>query len=525
MPFRPTEITKEHVLNAIEKIKSENIQLIPSTRYDVVIDGIPYPPKEVMRYAHAQLNGDKRWEYSGGQPTFKFLEQMGFEVKTKKGTDPLLSLLERYKSHIKESGLTDEIYKWKLVEQFKGRPNLDTEDFAQEIRGLNFSNLTYGMARAVMVHLVKERPELYRECLKNLLDEDRLLNDRIAEFTKEILKIYREIEGKNADHHDERTIAAFLTYRYPNKYTFYKESYYKKVCDLVGAKSKEKGKKYAHYLELIDDLVSEYIAEDADLLTTVKSLLAEDCFEDRNHKILAQDILYQLLDKTTKPNYWIFQANPKFYDLEAGLQSGLLDNWTVSAHKDKIKVDDKVILWSTGTSAGCYALAEVTEEPTQIDSSPGDHLWKAEDKNSLKAGIKVTHNLMNDPILKERIESIPGLKGLKVGTQGTNFAATKDQYDLILNLIEQKDSPMNETQSSLAINTILYGPPGTGKTYNSIDKAVEIVTGMPSVDHLENKRRFDELRNIGQIEFVTFHQTTLTRILWLVFDQMSSSKA
>ncbi|AFV22353.1 ATPase associated with various cellular activities AAA_5 [Methanolobus psychrophilus R15] len=54
-------------------------------------------------------------------------------------------------------------------------------------------------------------------------------------------------------------------------------------------------------------------------------------------------------------------------------------------------------------------------------------------------------------------------------------------------------------------NIILYGPPGTGKTFNTIDLAVEIVTGN-SASHDENKEIFDSLREEGQIEFVTFHQ-------------------
>jgi 5-methylcytosine-specific restriction enzyme B len=54
-------------------------------------------------------------------------------------------------------------------------------------------------------------------------------------------------------------------------------------------------------------------------------------------------------------------------------------------------------------------------------------------------------------------------------------------------------------------NIILFGPPGTGKTYNSIDKAVEIVTSIKS-NHEESKVIFDKLKKEGQIEFVTFHQ-------------------
>lgn len=54
-------------------------------------------------------------------------------------------------------------------------------------------------------------------------------------------------------------------------------------------------------------------------------------------------------------------------------------------------------------------------------------------------------------------------------------------------------------------NIILFGPPGTGKTYNSIDKAVEIITGIKR-NHEDSKVIFDKLKKDGQIEFVTFHQ-------------------
>lgn len=74
---------------------------------------------------------------------------------------------------------------------------------------------------------------------------------------------------------------------------------------------------------------------------------------------------------------------------------------------------------------------------------------------------------------------------------------------------EIEESPMDNVENVL--NQILYGPPGTGKTYNTINKALEIV----DPEYLENniddrlslKERFDELKGQGQIGFVTFHQS------------------
>ncbi|MBN3573578.1 McrB family protein [Vibrio neptunius] len=61
------------------------------------------------------------------------------------------------------------------------------------------------------------------------------------------------------------------------------------------------------------------------------------------------------------------------------------------------------------------------------------------------------------------------------------------------------------------LNTILYGPPGTGKTYNTINKALEIVEPefyySHSDDRVAIKKRFDELLKSNRIGFVTFHQS------------------
>lgn len=71
--------------------------------------------------------------------------------------------------------------------------------------------------------------------------------------------------------------------------------------------------------------------------------------------------------------------------------------------------------------------------------------------------------------------------------------------------ISEDATKIKGSQQKIANNIILFGPPGTGKTYNSIDKAVEIVTGIKS-NHDDNKIVFDRLKKEGQIEFVTFHQ-------------------
>ncbi len=80
---------------------------------------------------------------------------------------------------------------------------------------------------------------------------------------------------------------------------------------------------------------------------------------------------------------------------------------------------------------------------------------------------------------------------------------------------EEKTMP---TKKDIPLNQILYGAPGTGKTYNTVIKALEIITGKTydlSNDMQERKEQykeylteFNELKAWGQIEFVTFHPST-----------------
>ena len=418
--------------------------------------------------------------------------------------NPIRSMIEDYKKHIAETQLKDEEYKWELVEKYKGRPNLEVKDLLEELKGIKYDNLMYAMGKAVLYRLAKDRTEEFRELLTQLFDETRDLTERVKQFNKQSLKLYRELENKLGHHQDERSISTYLTFRYPEKYTFYKYTYYKNYCDLLKINERDKNERYAHYLSLIDELIEKYIVSDTELIEQVKSYIPQ-YYDGTNHKLLAQDILYQMLDKNGRTSYWVFQGNPKHFDFEVAMKQNAIESWTVTAHKDKIKEGDKVVLWLTGEEAGCYALAEVTSKPYERTTAPDDAYWLEANKNSTVVDIDITHNLMDNPLLKDDIVAEKELANLKVGNQGTNFSATKDEYEAILELIIKEDKRKRIKKMNHPLNTIFYGPPGTGKTYNTVLRAAEIIENREIKDYKEALEIFNaNLHN--QIEFITFHQ-------------------
>jgi len=79
-----------------------------------------------------------------------------------------------------------------------------------------------------------------------------------------------------------------------------------------------------------------------------------------------------------------------------------------------------------------------------------------------------------------------------------------------LNLKENQEKREN-MDKKIPLNQILYGPPGTGKTYNTINKALDIIAQKENIEKESTreglKKQFEEYRKNGQIEFVTFHQS------------------
>lgn len=424
-------------------------------------------------------------------------------VMPESSDDPVQLMIENYKKHIAQTQLKDEVYKWELIEKYKGRPNLDADDLLQEIKSVDYSNLMYAMGKSVLNRLASERTEGLRELLENLFDESRDLTERVKAFNKQSLKLYRELESKLGHHQDERSISAYLTLRNPEKYTFYKHTFYKNYCKLIGIKQAKENEKYTHYLTLIDELIENYILPDKELIELVKSYIPQ-YHDGTNHKLLAQDIFYQMLDRQARTSYWVFQGNPKQYNFEDAIKQDALKTWTVTAHKDKIKEGDKVIIWLSGKDVGCYALAEVKSKTYERSANLDDEFWLEENKNSTVADIEITHNLVDNPLMKDVISSEKELTNLNVGIQGSNFTATETEYNAILKIINQPNS-FEDMKINHPLNTILYGPPGTGKTYNTVLRAAEIIEDRKIEDYDEAIKIFNDNRH-KQLEFITFHQ-------------------
>ena len=218
--------------------------------------------------------------------------------------------------------------------------------------------------------------------------------------------------------------------------------------------------------------------------------------------------------------YWLFQSNFKTFRLRDALRVETLFSFPVRAHTDRIRAGDKVIIWQTGKAQGCYALATVLSDPEEMEILPEEKVFYSEPgEKEMRVRLRLDYNLWNRPLTQDMLSNEKSLEAFYAGLPGTNYRATREQYQALVTLVSQQDV-FHEPEVAYFIqpgfypplNLILHGPPGTGKTYRTINHAVAILENRPleEVD-LENrmalKKRFDQYQEEGRIAFVTFHQS------------------
>lgn len=537
------QLWRQAVLNAFAQLKQKSWDVRnSSTKYDVVFEGLNYPPKQVFGLAATEIADTypdiKVPTLGGGEPTNNFIRNLGFEVRLRSANDPISEILARYKTKLRTSGLENELYKWQAVQKFRGRPNLDASDFSQEITSIKFYNLVYGVGIGVIYELAKNAPNEYKTVMRNLFAGQEELSTRVQRFDAEVMALYRKINTQHPHHHDERTIATLLTYYQPEKYTFFKDSFYQKYCKMIGEKAAEKGFKYEHYLSLVEDLVENYIRKDSELLELVKAALPADAFADDNHQILAQDILFNQLDQGLEEldleGFSVYKVSMGAFSNEEILKC--IEEGVVIVHPETLakgrtaesqgerflhmQVGDyfylthgnhepgPVKLFGRITSAPRAARITRNNDPKWLERSfepicfsinqtkyKGTSKWWVPSDNS--TCIRVPYEEL------EQANKLIFTPYFQLQLKSSITAKPELPSKVPMKLPNMNHQPLNQ---------ILYGPPGTGKTYHTINKALEIIADeevrtLNWDDRAQVKALFDKKMKVGQIVFTTFHQS------------------
>jgi len=401
-----------------------------------------------------------------------------------------------------DENIWNEEYKWNIVVKFgKGfYANLSSANILEKLKLLdsNKGNLvSFHGNISDLIKISNKNSEQLVVILKNLFKDNKDISVRIDNFINEAKGIDTNISLGTS-------LFGFLLASYdPYKYPFYKNDVYIWLRKQLKKNKKWKkfsiGKKYEIFQKKCVE-IGEYI-DSNDIIEEMN--VRGVTIPNNIHALDGQDFLYVMSRGTS--NVWIFQGNPDKFDVISYVKNNNIGNWSVNQHQDEINIGNKIYFWESGEHAGIIGVGEVLSD---IYSSHGSEF------GTKKVDVKFTAFLGDNPITRENFlkNEILSKSSIIKQSHATNFAVTDEEAKEIEKLLQNLNISKSKSPNDIfPLNQILTGPPGTGKTYNTINKALQIIHN--DKNYCENKERkelvneFNEFKELGQIKFITFHQS------------------
>lgn len=418
----------------------------------------------------------------------------------------LRGLIDQYKTLHEKNPFNGqgEQYKWELLDETESKSSL--LDVIEILLKRKINLWDTGRVMPVFKYLQEQHKKEFENCLKALTDESIPLLDRLSAYKKTMRSLCPTKFRVCAN--DERTAATILTCVRPNTYTFYKDDVYGYLCKKLGVDTKNAGRKYEHFLELLNAIDKEYGDE-------IQQIMTPETKKYRNRPVLlaVQTVLWvmkkyeddaKLSKKTesvlavdlpkTSQNYWWLVANPKIWSAQELAVGGTVDYTLYSDSGKKRKVfqnfldarkGDLVVFYESSPTLQIVGLAVVERE------SDGQTII-----------FKKTEGLESGIALSE-IKAVDELRNMQFlkNPQGSFYSLTADEYDYIEDLIREKN-PMMPAKAVMEYtkkdflnevflseddydnlrallldkqNIILQGSPGVGKTFSAKRLAYSIL--------------------------------------------------
>lgn len=130
--------------------------------------------------------------------------------------------------------------------------------------------------KSSLIELSEHHPDLFREALKDLFNEDKMLDMRIHRFLHHMDIIFRDYRQKNekADKHQQDVYAAslLLTLQFPNKYCLYRFQNFLAFCEKIGVVDLPMKDDFTRFHK-ITSAVNKIISKDESFMNTYYSSL------------------------------------------------------------------------------------------------------------------------------------------------------------------------------------------------------------------------------------------------------------
>ena len=174
------------------------------------------------------------------------------------------------------------------------------------------------------------------------------------------------------------------------------------------------------------------------------------------------------LMELSEPSTWIFQGNPKYYDVIGFVENLEILTWAVNQYRNQIKKGDRAYIWVSGSDGGIVASGTILTDPKMHSTNLDDPYSRGE---SLKSGpylavdIQIDRKFTQSVVSRSVLLADERTKKLEILTYPgqTNFQVTTDQEAVIESIIAgsyQREPALATTETEVVASRQywLYAP-------------------------------------------------------------------
>lgn len=345
----------------------------------------------------------------------------------------------------------EELYKWELLASTSGKSELD---IVRATKGQNI--IDNERVDSVFKSLLKDKASHLKKCVSNLFDESKPLSNRIADYKIGMRGICPPEWNQCAN--DERTAAALLTCHEPAKYTFYKDEIYQLICKYFGFDAQKPGRKYVHFLEIINQFAKEFGKDIQDLMQEqIKG------FDIKPDNLAIQTLFWCMRDKlrqdsTVNRQTTFWMAGFTLDDADKRENFYANGNWmglgtdTINKEIQSICVGDIIMLKSTYTKGADHKTSALKISAVGRVVSKATKGTKFYEVGVEWISTKEKEFTQFDGAYRQTIHRVTDDLFINYAKEQLNMS-TPSKYQQYIDLLKESK------------NLVLTGAPGTGKTF------------------------------------------------------------
>ena len=152
------------------------------------------------------------------------------------------------------------------------------------------------------------------------------------------------------------------------------------------------------------------------------------------------ELYAKFLSDQNAPSCWIFQGNPKYYDVAGAVSNLDTITWATNQYQKQIKSGDQAYIWLSGPGGGIVGAGTILCNPEYKKPDLGDPYHRGEvldEEPYLAVDIQIKRKMLDVIVNRTILLADERTKRMEILTYpgATNFRVTKEQANVIENIL------------------------------------------------------------------------------------------